>query len=58
MQQAQRPRKARQQYLRLAKKDIWGSLPETQRESCHQLLAEALCEVIRTESRERSNHER
>ena len=58
MQQAQRPRKARQQYLRLAKEDFWRSLPERQRESCHQLLAEVLCEVIRWESRGRGNHER
>ena len=58
MQQRQRRQECRQQYLRLAKQEIWRSLPGTQRERCHQLLAELLGHVIRVESQQGSNHER
>jgi hypothetical protein len=58
MQLLRRRREPQQQQLGFARQEVWESLPEPQRERCHQLLVELLIWVLRAKSRQGGPHER
>jgi hypothetical protein len=58
MQQLRRRQESRQEQLCFTRQEVLKTLPEAQREQCHQLLVELLIGVIRAESRQGGGHER